>query len=116
MVIIQQSVSFFDILGPLEQKYESINVGKSLTDKDVIIEGIELFYLHSRSAYLFDQLGEYTWVGLNCAPLVEHVKSHQNIIQTFLTLLFTKLKIIIYIDTIKTKNIILVKFSVISVN
>ena len=72
LIVVLKMVFLFDIFGPLEQKDESVDMGLNSVDEVVLVERVDLFYLNRGGSYFFDQLGEDTRVGFDCAPLIEH--------------------------------------------
>lgn len=61
-----------DVLGPLEEEDEAVDVGLYSVDEVVVLERVNFFDLHGGGSHLLDQFGEDPRVGLDCAPLIKH--------------------------------------------
>ena len=72
LIVLRKIILFLDVFGPLEEENKAIDVGLDPVDKLIIIEGIYLLDLHCGSSHALYQLGEYTWIWFNCAPLIKH--------------------------------------------
>ena len=73
LVVVKQVLFLLDVFSPLEEEDKTINVRLNSCNKIVILKWVNFLYLDGRSSNLFDQLSEYSWVRLDCAPLIEHI-------------------------------------------
>ena len=64
---------FLYIFSPFKEKDVSVDFDLLFGKAIVPLETVDLLYLDSLSPHLLDQLGEDPRIGLDCAPLVEHL-------------------------------------------
>lgn len=62
----------FEILGPLEEEDEAIDLGFDGGDELIVVHAVDFLNLGGGDPKLVDELGEDSGVRLDGAPLVEH--------------------------------------------
>ena len=72
LVVVLKVIFLFDVLGPLEQEDEAVDVWLDASDDLVVLKRVDLLDLNAGGSHLFDEFGKDSRVRLNSAPLIEH--------------------------------------------